>query len=515
MPGYAKINYASRQSQSDGIDYVWVDTCCIDKSSSAELSESINSMYRWYQKSAVCYAYLEDVTSIMSEVHSENLEFRCSRWFTRGWTLQELIAPAKVLFFGKKWTYLGDKLNLSSLISSITRIHEDVVQNPPTLSRMSVAKRMSWAATRETTRIEDVAYSLLGIFGVNMPLLYGEGNKAFIRLQEEILKESDDQSLFAWNCPMYYEVNSLGILATSPIFFMGSGNIIPIPSTLESQAYSMTNKGLHIKIPLSKYLENYYIALLDCQYETDFSGCLGIVLEETVASNVYQRKYPLDSPIENPVRKCTANETERSQIRAIYILKKSYWSPMKPEKYGTFLVMSDSMRHHGYHIVEVMSTSQHSMLWDLETQVLKKPSSDWWTALKFYNSKLDFGFFVILYKLYRDGGAVKIIDIPPDGTLKSSFFREMPTECNDIYRFMRTVHARDGEKPTIPLEVIAKVETEERLNQSVFVLEVRIGNIQGRFSLPKCVPKYFALTVLSIHRRVAEFTDCVLACSRI
>lgn len=482
--------YASRQSQSDGIGYVWIDTCCIDKSSSTELSESINSMYRWYQKSALCYAYLEDVTSIssMSEIHSENLEFRCSRWFTRGWTLQELIAPGMVLFFGKNWTSLGDKLDLSSLITSITRIHEDVLQNPHTVSRMSVAKRMSWAASRETTRIEDVAYSLLGIFDVNMPLLYGEGEKAFMRLQEEILKKLDDQSLFAWNSSndnaFCHGFCNIGILAPDPKFFIGSGNIVPIPSTLESQSYSMTNKGLHIKIPLSKYRAGYYIALLSCQFETDFSGCLGIVLKESDVPNIYQRGYLEE---ESNVRKCTANETERSQMRAIYILKKSYLDLTEPEQYDIFLVMSDSMRHHGYHIVEVVPMLLDGTLWDSETQVLKKSSSDWWTALKFYNSELDFGFFVILYNVFQFKGAIKILDIPLDGTLKETFFREMPREYNNLYRFMRTVHTRDGEQPTIPLEVIAKVETEERLNQSVFVLEVRMGNIQGRLPFSKYV----------------------------
>jgi hypothetical protein len=127
------------------------------------------------------------------------------------------------------------------------------------------------------------------------------------------------------------------------------------------------------------------------------------------------------------------------------------------------------------------------MLWDSETQVLKKPSSDWWTAWKFYNSELDFGFFVILYNIYFNG-AVTILDIPPDGRVEKPIFEEILMESsNSIYRFIRTVHARDAEQPTFPLEVIAKVEREERLNQSVFVLEVRMGDIQGGLPLPKYV----------------------------
>ena len=182
--------------------------------------------------------------------------------------------------------------------------------------------------------------------------------------------------------------------------------------------------------------------------------------------------------------KCTANET--AQMCEIYISKKTSWGSMGPEQYDIFLVMSDSMRRDGYHIVEVVPTSLHSILWDSETQVLKRPLSNWWAALKFYNSKLGFGFFVILYRSSPDE-AVKILDIPPDGTLKELFFGDLLVESYNTYRFMRTVHARDGEQPTTPLEVIAKVEKEERLDQSVFVLEVRIGNTQGRFSFPKCV----------------------------
>jgi hypothetical protein len=141
---------------------------------------------------------------------------------------------------------LGDKLTLSTLISEITQIPEDVVRSPSALSFASVANRMSWASERQTTRIEDVAYSLLGIFNVNMPLLYGEGKKAFIRLQEEILKESDDQSIFAWVSEEATDPKGLqfqGVLADSPSRFASLGNIIPIPSRPERQPYSMTNRA--------------------------------------------------------------------------------------------------------------------------------------------------------------------------------------------------------------------------------------------------------------------------------
>ncbi|KPM41453.1 hypothetical protein AK830_g5053 [Neonectria ditissima] len=184
--GAPKVLGAAAQAALDGYNYIWIDTCCIDKSSSAELSEAINSMFAWYKRSRVCYAYLEDI--LIPDVTLLGL----SRWFTRGWTLQELIAPSDVRFFTSSWEFLGRRDQLAKSISDITRIDEHVLksgQQTP-LEIYPIDQRMTWAAGRTTTRIEDVAYCLLGLFQVNMSLLYGEGRKAFIRLQEEILKQS-------------------------------------------------------------------------------------------------------------------------------------------------------------------------------------------------------------------------------------------------------------------------------------------------------------------------------------
>ncbi len=204
--GFSKLKSSCIQAKKDGYEYIWIDTCCIDKSSSAELSEAINSMYRWYKEAAICYAYLSDVLS--SEVEDpwhNRSRFRKSRWFTRGWTLQELIAPRQLIFLSESWTELGTKTELVKLISDITTIDRDILLSGNIgRSTVSVARRMSWAARRITTRVEDRAYSLLGIFDVNMPLLYGEGYKAFIRLQEEILKQTDDESIFANYLPLGY-----------------------------------------------------------------------------------------------------------------------------------------------------------------------------------------------------------------------------------------------------------------------------------------------------------------------
>ena len=184
-------------ARRDGYEHIWIDSTCINKDSSSELSEAINSMYYWYGSAEVCYAFLSDVPE-GDEVFAMDSAFRRSRWFRRGWTLQELIAPESVVFFSRGWTLLGTKITLLEVIHDITKIDGGVLLHTKALDEASVAQRMSWASTRETTRVEDQAYSLLGVFGINMPTLYGEGEQAFRRLQEEILRRIPDQSLFAW-----------------------------------------------------------------------------------------------------------------------------------------------------------------------------------------------------------------------------------------------------------------------------------------------------------------------------
>ncbi|KAI9775928.1 MAG: hypothetical protein M1839_000717 [Geoglossum umbratile] len=189
--GYRKIRFCGKQAANDGLQFFWVDTCCIDKSSSAELSEAINSMFHWYQDAARCYVYLSDVSVSTSDGDDEfsrrwKPAFKKSRWFTRGWTLQELIAPTSVEFFSKEKQRLGDKQSLEQTLHEITGIAIEALRGSP-LSHFSVDERMSWAANRQTKREEDKAYSLLGIFEIHMPLIYGEGReKALIRLQKEI-----------------------------------------------------------------------------------------------------------------------------------------------------------------------------------------------------------------------------------------------------------------------------------------------------------------------------------------
>ncbi|KAI9862356.1 MAG: hypothetical protein M1813_004832 [Trichoglossum hirsutum] len=197
-PGYRKIRFCGKQAANDGLRFFWIDTCCINKSSSTELAEAINTMFRWYQEAARCYVYLSDV-SVSGSVEEDEISrrwkpaFKKSRWFTRGWTLQELIAPPSVEFFSKEEQRLGDKQSLEQTLHEITGIAVQALQGSG-LSHFSVNERMSWAEKRQTKREEDAAYSLLGIFDIQMPLIYGEGRKwALARLHKEIKESLKDE----------------------------------------------------------------------------------------------------------------------------------------------------------------------------------------------------------------------------------------------------------------------------------------------------------------------------------
>jgi Heterokaryon incompatibility protein (HET) len=181
--GYRKVRFCGEQASLDGIQYFWVDSCCIDKSSSAELAEAINSMFRWYRNAVKCYVYLSDIPTADIDPQA----FCQSRWFTRGWTLQELLAPRTIEFFSQDGRQLGDKQSLGLQIHQITGIPVQALQQIGGLSQLSVEERMSWTSKRETTIEEDQAYCLLGIFDVYLPLIYGDGREhAFRRLRKEI-----------------------------------------------------------------------------------------------------------------------------------------------------------------------------------------------------------------------------------------------------------------------------------------------------------------------------------------
>ena len=271
--GYAKIKGCcdAIATYTGSLEWVWIDTCCIDKRSSAELSEAINSMFRWYQKADICYAYLSDVP------YSRRwLSFRRSNWFTRGWTLQELLAPPAVRFFDDQWHVIGEKTNLASEIETITKIPVKALlknfEGPGNLDSFSIAERMSWAAARDTSRAEDIAYCLMGIFDINMPLLYGEGVKAFWRLQEEIMKVSVDETIFAWNlADRELGTEQTSLLAPHPSCFARSSDVVAAWTQWQNGfhetrlPYMMRNRGLQISARLWRFPNQHEMVLvLNC-----------------------------------------------------------------------------------------------------------------------------------------------------------------------------------------------------------------------------------------------------------
>ncbi|OAL51337.1 hypothetical protein IQ07DRAFT_475604, partial [Pyrenochaeta sp. DS3sAY3a] len=178
IPGYAKLDFCCKQARKDGLQYCWVYSCCVDDINHAELTEAINAMYRWLANAHKCYAYLSDV--------SDGMDYKKSRWFRLSWALQELIAPPRVEFYNKEGVYLGDKTELQKEIYMITGVPEEVLTHSKRPDEYTVAERMSWASRLRYGRVEDRAYAILGLFGIHMSLLYGEGEGALQRLQKEI-----------------------------------------------------------------------------------------------------------------------------------------------------------------------------------------------------------------------------------------------------------------------------------------------------------------------------------------
>lgn len=263
VPGWAKVRDCCMLARTRHVQWIWVDTCCIDKTSSSELSEAINSMYRWYAEAKECYVYMSDVGVPNLSTHKKLEQFASSVWFTRGWTLQELVAPKTVLFWNRKWEYLGSKEALNTCLEDITGIDSDVLSGEVKPSQYSISQRMSWAARRSTTRAEDRAYCLIGLFNVSMGMRYGEGEKAFRRLQEEIMKSSDDHSIFAWRSQNFVKP----ALAPAPVCFTGLEDMIQRKGSNDTiQGFTLSNAGLSIQLYLIPWAMRIYLAPLRCGF---------------------------------------------------------------------------------------------------------------------------------------------------------------------------------------------------------------------------------------------------------
>ncbi|KAK1519196.1 hypothetical protein CPAR01_15634 [Colletotrichum paranaense] len=254
--GFLKIQLACAAAERQGLGHIWIDTCCVDKDSEAERNEAVEFSFRIFKSAAVCIAYLSDVrsesamlaeyTSVADPFLDNNLEgkfrhtFKRSRWFTRSWTLPELVAPPGLLFYSHGWELIGTRSQLREHLFDITGVDTFVLQGGD-LAKVSVARKMFWATSRNAYRLEDIAYSLAGLFGVEMIPIYGEGNvRAFLRLQEHIAKTVPDPTLFAWredwvrktsrwnNFPDLVDSPNLwAYFATSPGAFSHCGRMFP------------------------------------------------------------------------------------------------------------------------------------------------------------------------------------------------------------------------------------------------------------------------------------------------
>jgi hypothetical protein len=326
--GFKKIAFICNEAKSTGIDYAWVDTCCIDKSSSAELSEAVNSMFRWYSKAEICYAYLSDVNLAPDNNPEDRLMtgrddfLKKSKWFNRGWTLQELLAPSSVVFFDSNWRRIGDKRSYCSTISYITGIDNAVLLDSSKIFRESYATCIFWAAKRETTRDEDIAYCLMGILGVHMPLLYGEGKRAFRRLQYELFKLNSSHSLLTWGLHSEHPIDPgpnmskifphphtrRPILADEPSLFFRRPDFEPLNVGNDTKpSWVVTNRGIQIRAQVItdknwfragpsnhtgvQIRYDFAIALLPLRpsEELDVHVYLGILLSGNSSLGIYNR----------------------------------------------------------------------------------------------------------------------------------------------------------------------------------------------------------------------------------
>lgn len=335
--GSVKFRECCRQAIEDKLDYAWIDTCCIDKANNVELSEAINSMFRWYQRARICYAFLSDVPGD-EDFRETGSKFHSSRWFQRGWTLQELLAPKTMRFYGaiftsdtystqagintrqvQEWRLLGKKGSMSTTIASITGIPQHYLLGYAALHTASVAQRMSWAAHRDTKRKEDLAYCLLGIFNIAMPMIYGEGgDQAFFRLQEQIMKVQGDDSILAWglgtNDSSAINTGSTRAgraVAKTPADFANSGLIIRRDQALKyTNSVDISGGSIRAHLPLHTTPTGQIVGFLSCGPEKNSQQVVGIPLIE-LSVDEYARPQGTNSSLYS----MTAAATEPRPIR--------------------------------------------------------------------------------------------------------------------------------------------------------------------------------------------------------
>ncbi|CAG7559479.1 unnamed protein product [Fusarium equiseti] len=351
-----------------GFRYVWIDSCCIDKTNSVELAEAINSMFEWYATAGECYAYIEDLAP---DASTDKL--KVSRWFSRGWTLQELLAPDKLIFFDRDWRPRGTKHDLLGLISNASGISQEVLRDKSILPDIPVSHKMSWAASRRTTRPEDIAYCLIGIFDVRMVFIYGEGRKsAFYRLQKKIIHRTNDMSIFAWTSLSVDEKHS-GVLATGPEEFVNGSLYRQQSGALDNPEYTMTNKGIRIETGLQYSSDG--ATVLPLHHSKESHDITGIYLK-AYGGRTYARMRPYE----------LANIPNASQGRP----EQRYLSPSisvaTKRKLDTTLENAFLFKSSLKTIYWQYESTSPSTWWDRDTQSYLRDGNKPFTAFHYFRS---------------------------------------------------------------------------------------------------------------------------------
>jgi len=320
--GYQKLQGSCWQALQDGCEWVWLDTCCINKSNAVELAEAINSMYNWYKEADICLVYLYDLGGRTGNKYFEDCE-----WWTRGWTLQELIAPANVVFFDCEWRQIGKKIVLCESIAEITGIDVDVLRGADPWT-CSVAQRMSWAAQRKTTEIEDQAYCLLGLFNVSIPMQYGDRDRAFLKLQEEIIRHSYDHTIFAWDRGLTPGLRC-GLFAQSAACFEECQDLVQA-QRLEGPLYgfSMTQLGLSINLLTIPYAMHTYLAILECCQKNSPSRYYGILVQRQAVAEQYGR-IEVEGRSVVSIRLSTLNKIADKRRRLLFVRQLQVEQPQR------------------------------------------------------------------------------------------------------------------------------------------------------------------------------------------
>jgi hypothetical protein len=480
---YEKVEKCCTKALAMGLKWVWIDTVCIDHTSSAELSEAINSMYQWYRQSAVCYAYLSDVDSIEGNllpdrtVDQEDFwrksPFGQARWFTRGWTLQELLAPRNMQFYNKHWEYVGSKYDLKTPISMVTGIDEYGLFIPD-LSVLSVAHRMSWAAGRKTTRSEDIAYCLLGIFNINIPLLYGEGQvRAYGRLQEEIMRRTEDHSIFAWSGKgTDFGNDMVGFLAPHPSAFRyGKVDLCELPRDVEP--LSITGRGIRAEMPLIRRESRggNYLAVIGCYKSGSSERYYAIPVSRVKkSSDIYRRRLP-------ELQTVSINEAKNATLSTMFLLRHSRPTHLEDKDttqvWFSLLEMKDCL----YKIKGVFPSS----LWNVERLCFAFSPSDLEKsprmAVAFTNVEGK-GFVLKIDLGLLQGGATHLVEFETPVNYKPRYFDDEEFYIEEILSSMLTTdeefHSFQSQLVLGQHTVTATVERNNVFEQELYELKVKL-----------------------------------------